>query len=150
MAAADLASNVDRGRKIGLTEQQKSRLRRVAEEGEENLGSFTHTTGEKMIAVLSAAQQQKLGEELDRCGGLGAARSAVTPRPERSAGQPALATPAVEPRKRPPTNPALGRGDALKAADGSAQQSDYARAIADYTEAIRLNPKEAGNTTTAA
>ena len=64
-AAAELAVNSARAEKVGLTDQQKAKLRHVAEEAALSLGMIVHDNSVESVRLLSPAQRQKLQKEID-------------------------------------------------------------------------------------
>jgi hypothetical protein len=55
-------------KKLGITEEQKARLRPIAAEYWQALSAIDSAAREKTLAVPTEAQRQKLREELDRRG----------------------------------------------------------------------------------
>ena len=67
-AVIDALTNSRIQKAVGITADQKARLKRLADEDNERQIAARQTTIEKSLAVLTPAQKQKLREELDRQG----------------------------------------------------------------------------------
>ena len=123
---------------IGLSSQQKRDLERVRQDAEDRMYQLEKTRKEKTLGLLTPQQEQMLREQLDR--------SEATPSAPTPAQHPPAAPAKAKPGKTTEHAPAAeGKSAAAALARGEAfcKTGEFDKAIAAFSEAIRLDPKNA-------